>query len=127
MCRMYECGTKARLTFSGRPHTPANMADSMEEVNEGGNGILEMFALLHCAIFHTPHFCKFLKFFGTSITSLDPETVKLLAFYILSAMFTGVCGPPEKLSLTLVPCSDVLRMIVKPAYGNILDSIKYKE
>ena len=29
-------GTKARLNFSGGPHGPANMMDSMEEVNEGG-------------------------------------------------------------------------------------------
>ena len=24
----YECDTKARLSFSGEPHAPANMADS---------------------------------------------------------------------------------------------------
>ena len=34
----------------------------------------------------------------------------------LSAMFTGACGPPEKLSLALVPRSYVLRMIVKLAF-----------
>ena len=33
---------------------------------------------------------------------LDPETVQLLAFSILSAMFTGVYGPPEKLSLRVL-------------------------
>ena len=27
--------TKVRLSFSGGPHTPINMADSMEEVNVG--------------------------------------------------------------------------------------------
>ena len=32
----YERGTKARLSFSGEPHAPVNMADSMEEVNVGG-------------------------------------------------------------------------------------------
>ena len=36
MRRTYERGTKARLSFSGRPYTPVNMADIMEEVNEGG-------------------------------------------------------------------------------------------
>ena len=46
-----------------------------------------------------PSCCKSLKFFRTSIASLDPETVELPAFSILSAMFTGACGPPEKLSL----------------------------
>ena len=30
MCRTYEHGTKARLSFSGGPHAPVNMADSME-------------------------------------------------------------------------------------------------
>ena len=34
----------------------------------------------------------------------------------IHAMFAGVCGPPEKLSLALVPHSYVLRMIVKLAY-----------
>ena len=57
-----------------------------------------MFAVLHCAIFCTPSLRKSLTFFETSITSLDPETVQLPAFSILSTMFTGVCGPPEKLS-----------------------------
>ena len=52
--------------------------------------------------FLTPSYCKSLKFFGTSIASLDPETVQLPAFSILSAMFTGACGPPEKLTLALV-------------------------
>ena len=32
MHRTYERRTKARLSFSGVPHTPVNMADSMEEV-----------------------------------------------------------------------------------------------
>ena len=117
MRRTYERGTKARLTFSGGSHAPANMVDSKEEVNVGqrnaGNGT---FAVLHCAIFRTPSFRKSLKFFWTSIASLDPETVQLPAFSILSAMFTGACGPPEKLSLALVQRSYVLRMIVKFAY-----------
>ena len=30
MRRTYECGTKARLSFSGEPHAPVNMADSVE-------------------------------------------------------------------------------------------------
>ena len=90
----------------------------MEEVNVGGkiNAGNGTFAALYYAMFCTPSFRKSLKFFGTSITSLDPETVELPAFYILSAMFTGACGPPEKLSLVLVPRSNVLRMIVQLAY-----------
>ena len=51
---------------------------------------------------------KSLKSFGTSIASLDPETVELPASSI-------PCGPTEKLSLALVPRLDILRMIVKLA------------
>ena len=118
MRRTIECSPKARLSFSGGPHTPVNMADCMEEVNvdgekNAGNGV---FAALYCARFRTPSFHKSLKFFGTSIASLDPETVELPAFNILSAMFTGACGPPKKLSLTLVSRSNILGLIVKFAY-----------
>ena len=67
MRRTYERGTKARLSFSGGPHAPVNMADSTEEANVGGktagNG---MFAALYCAIFRMPSLRKSLKFFGTS-------------------------------------------------------------
>ena len=68
-----------------------------------------MFAVLYCAIFCMPSFHNSLKFVRTSIASLDPETVQLPAFFILSIMFTGVCGPPEKLSLTLVLHLNVIR------------------
>ena len=81
--------------------------------NNAGNGT---FAALYNAIFRTPSFHKSLKFFGTSIASLDPETVQLPAFSTLSAMFTGACGPPMKLSLALVPRSNVLLMVVKLAH-----------
>ena len=79
------------------------------EKNAGNN----TFAALYCTIFRMPSFRNSLEFFGTSIASLDPETVQLPAFSILSAMFTGACGPTEKLGLALVPRSDVLRKIVK--------------
>ena len=75
-----------------------------------------MFGALYCAIFRTPRFCKSLKFLGTPIASLAPETVRLPTFSILFAMFTGTCGPPEKLSLALVVLSIVLRKIVKLVY-----------
>ena len=42
MRRTKNYGTKARPSFSGGPHAPANMADSMEEVNVGGKTTLEM-------------------------------------------------------------------------------------
>ena len=75
----------------------------------------EMAYLLHCtsAIFCMPCFHKYLKFFWTSTAYFDPETVQLPAFFILSIMFTGVCGLPEKLSLALVLHSNVMRMNVK--------------
>ena len=47
MRRTYERGTKPRISFSGGPHTPANMADSMEEVNVGVK-MQEMACLLCC-------------------------------------------------------------------------------
>ena len=41
MRRTYERGTKARLSFSGGPHAPVNMAESMEDwVNVGGKSRL---------------------------------------------------------------------------------------
>ena len=36
--------------------------------------------------------------------------------HAISAMFTGACGRPEKLSLALQPRSNAVRMIVKLAY-----------
>ena len=48
---------------------------------------------------------SFLRFFHPTFTSS-----------LLSAMFTGPRGPPEKLSLTLVQCLNILRMIVRLAY-----------
>ena len=51
MRRTYERGTKARLSFSGGPYAPVNMADSMEVNVSGekvGNGT---FGVLYCAIF----------------------------------------------------------------------------
>ena len=114
--RTYKHGTKVSFSFSSWPHAPVNMAESMEEVNVGGGKCSKWHVC--CAVLCYISYTKFRKpfeFFETSIASLDPETVQLPAFSILSAMFTGVCGPPEKLSLALVPCSNVLCMIVKLA------------
>ena len=76
-------------------------------------------AVLYCAIFNAPSFRKSLKFCETSIASLDPETVNLLAFSILSVMFTGACGLPEKLSLALALRLNILPIIVKLAYAEL--------
>ena len=59
-------------SFSGGPHAPVNMADSMEEVNVGaknaGNGILETSAPLYCVGYISyATFRKSLTLFGTSI------------------------------------------------------------
>ena len=91
----------------------------MSVEKNAGNGT---FAALYCAIFRTPSFRKSLKFFGTSIASLDPETVQLPAFY--NATFTGACGPPEELSLALVLHLKVLRMIVILAYIHVVLTVK---
>ena len=39
MRRTFERGTKARLSFSGGPHAPVNMADGME--NAGSSTVSE--------------------------------------------------------------------------------------
>ena len=66
----------------------------------------------------SPAYISYAKFsqFLEALWDLDPETVQLPSFSILSAMFTGACGPPDKLSLALVPRSNVLRMIMKLAW-----------
>ena len=90
----------------------------MEEVNVAGGKKCRkwhFFCTVLCCISYARFFYKFFKLFRTSMASLDPETVQLLTFYILSAMFTGMGGPAERLSLALVPCSNVLSMIVKLA------------
>ena len=60
MRRTYERGTKARLSFSGGPHAPVNMADSMEEVNVRGKDA-EHGTLATLAIFRTTRFRKSLN------------------------------------------------------------------
>ena len=75
-----------------------------------GNGT---FAALYGAIFQMPSFLQILEVLWDFLASAHLETVQLPAFSMLFAMFTEVCGPPEKLSLTRVACSNVLCMIVK--------------
>ena len=88
----------------------------MQEVCRRKSAKNDTFPALYCDIFYKPTFNKSLKFCGTSITSLDPETVQLLAFSKIAAMFTGAGAPQEKLSLALVPRTNILRMIMKLAY-----------
>ena len=77
MRRMYERGTKARFIFSGWSDAPINMADSMEEVNVGGEKrtkwhcrkvfsavmryisnatFLQVLRDFHCVYRHSPHY-----------------------------------------------------------------------
>ena len=119
MRRTYERGARARLSFSVGPHAPVNMADSMENAGSwtvsGSKEAMEV-----------PK--NFTKTWRTKYSAVQcskgaiscggfPPT---FTSSILSAMFTGACGPPEKLSLALVPRSYVLRMIMKVAYGKTL-------
>ena len=114
MRRTYERGIKARLSFSGAPH--ANMADRMEEVNVGGKTRWKRHVC--CAGLRCISYAKFsqilevLRDFHRLFGSRNSPTTGIS---ILFAMFTGACGPLEKLSLALVPRSNVLRMIVKLA------------
>ena len=111
MRRMFEGGTKARLSFSGGPHASVNMADSMENAGSWTvSGFKEAMAV--------PKNFKDLRRTGVrNIAQYSAANVPFPAFFqttftssILSAMFTGACGPPEKLGLALVPRSYVLRM-----------------
>ena len=64
-------------------------------------------ALYNTAIFdfHKPRFRKSWSSFRTSIASLYPQAVELLAFSILSAMLPGACGLPEHRSGAVLECS----------------------
>ena len=55
MRRTDKRSTKARLSFSGGPHTPVNMADSMEEVNKGRKRTQEIARLLRCTALYFVH------------------------------------------------------------------------
>ena len=100
MRRTSKHGTKARLSFSGGPLAPVNMADSMENAGVPKNSkYLQKHGVRNVAQYRAAN-VLFSAFFPLTFTSS-----------ILSAMFTGACGPPEKLSLALVPRSYVLRMV----------------
>ena len=51
MCTTHEHSTKVRLNFSGGPHAPVNMADTMEEVN-ACEKMQEMARLLRCTLYY---------------------------------------------------------------------------
>ena len=117
MRRTFQHGTRARLSLSGGPHAPVNMADSMENAGSwtvsGSKEAMEV-----------PKNFKDLRKLGVrNIAQYSAANVPFPAFFpptftssMLSTMFTGACGPSEKVSLALAPRSHVLRMIVKFAY-----------
>ena len=84
------------------------LAESMEEVNVSGEKRRKwhsrhVCSTVLCYILDAT-FSQILEVLRDFHRLLDPETVQLPAFSILSAMFTGTCGPPEKLS-TVLQCS----------------------
>ena len=89
MRRMFERRTKARLSLSG--------------LNNFGD--LRKLVIRNIARYSAAN-VPFPAFFPPTFTSST-----------LSAMLTGACAPPEKLSLALVPRLCVLRMIIKLAYS----------
>ena len=104
MRRTFEHGTRVRLNFSGGPHTPVNMANSIENAGswtvsgckEGRKSqrtsrICEKLGIQNIAPYSAANTCHFLRFFPPTFTSS-----------ILSTMFTGECCLPEKLSLALM-------------------------
>ena len=104
MRRTFVRGTKARLNFSGGPHAPVNMADSME--NDGSSTITLSRETM------VPKNFKDLRKLGVrNIAQYIAANVLFPAFFppsftsILPTIFTGAYGPPEKLRLALVPCS----------------------
>ena len=109
MHRMFTQGGKARLNFSGGPHPPVNMADSMENAgswtvswSKEAMGVPKNFKdLLKLGIQNRAqqmcHFFTTIHFFYT----------------IASTMFTGVCGPPDKLSLACTFCAWLWNLVIK--------------
>ena len=91
------CGTRPRFSFSGGLHTPVNMADvgvsswtvsgSKEamEVPKNLQGFAKTWHTKYSTVQHRKH----------AISCIFPPT---FTSSILSAMFTGACGPPEKLN-----------------------------
>ena len=90
---MYEHGIKVKFGFSGGLHAPVNVVVGKKRKWE--------FAVLYCAIFCTPRFYKSLKFFVTSITSLDPETTDIL--HTIRHVYRGSMWPTRETK----PCFSV--------------------
>ena len=79
MRRTFARDTRARLSFSGRPHAPVNMADSVENAGSWTvSGYKE--AMSVPKNFNSAANVSFPAFFPPVFTSS-----------ILSAMFTGAC------------------------------------
>ena len=103
------------------------MADSLEKENEGGekrrkchsrNVCSNVYFIRH--VFANPVLRDFYRLFGSRIS---PTTGIL---YTIHHAYGSVWPAKEAISLALVPCSNVLRMIVKLAYkqtANVVSTI----
>ena len=119
MHRTYEHSTKSRLSFSGRPHAPVNMADNMEEVNAGGKKCRKWHVC--CTVLHYISYPKFsqilevLRDFHHLFGSRNSPTTGVL--HTICHVYRGMWPIREaKPYLSVVPCSNALCMIVKQAY-----------
>ena len=117
MRRTFERATNARLSFSGGPHALVNMVDNMENAGSpivsGSKEAMEV-RWMYFKDWSTKYIAQ-----HSTANMPFPAFVFPLTFTssILFVIFTGTCGPPEELSLALVPRSYVVvLMIVKLAY-----------
>ena len=114
MRRTHERGTKVRLSFSGGPHTSVNMAKSMENAgswtlsgSKEAMKVLKNFKIATTCCSEVQRSKRAISYVFSPMTFTSS---------ILCSMFTGACGPTEKLSRTLVPRLCILHMIVKLIY-----------
>ena len=80
MRRTHERGTKARPGLSAGAQAPANVTESMEEMNVCGEKRRKWHSRNVCCA--VPRYISYTKYSQKSIVSLDPETVQLPAFYM---------------------------------------------
>ena len=112
----HQCEGLASL--AGHTLLTVNMAGSVQEVNVGGKkpAVNYTFTALYWAVFIRQVFANPWSSSGLSSPLRILKQSNYWHSSILSAMFTGACGSPEKPSLALVSRSCVLRTNVKLAY-----------
>ena len=87
----YEHSTKTKLSFSGGPHGPVNMADSMENVNVGEKSCSMLYKLLLTLIIPT-HGNRFAQNAACSAIFYPVRSViiKLLQLFSNSVIQLGI-------------------------------------